>query len=62
MRETADLLSRIVIWAVQSPCSKIFRFAATPNQIYINSRPAPLEGRCATSSTRGGMRWTRMAL
>src|ERR1700692_1740072 len=33
----------------------IFRIA---NQRYSFSVP-PMEGRCATSSTRGGMRWTR---
>ena len=27
------------------PFEKIFRFAATPNQIYIDHRPVPLEGR-----------------
>jgi hypothetical protein len=29
---------------------------------YIPPRPVPPEGRCATSSTRGGMRWTLMVL
>jgi hypothetical protein len=54
MRQNGELLSRInVIWPVQSPCSKIIRFAATPNQIYINSRPAPLEGRLAIVTDAG---------
>jgi hypothetical protein len=54
MRQNGELLSRInVIWPVQSPCSKIIRFAATPNQIYINSRPAPLEGRLAIVTNAG---------
>jgi hypothetical protein len=28
---------------------------------HINNHPVPKEGRCATSSTRDRMRWTRMA-
>jgi hypothetical protein len=32
------------------------------NQFYIPSIPSHYEGRCATSTTRGGMRWTRRVL
>src|SRR6476646_833881 len=48
------------------PCpvlvEKIFRFSRRANHFYNSRRPDPQEGRCATSSTRAGMRWTRMAL
>ena len=42
--------------------AKIFRFERPPNHLYIGRRPDPQEGRCATSSTRVGMRWTRRVL
>jgi hypothetical protein len=42
------------------PSQKIFRFAATPNQIYIHGRPASSEGRIAiVTDVECGMRWTR---
>jgi len=44
----------------QAPKSKIFRFAADPNQMHILSRPGPIEGRFAIVTDVGqGMRWTR---
>ncbi len=61
LRAQRNLLSRInVIWVVQSPLAKIFRLTRRANQGHWFARPTPKEGRCATSSTRGGMRWTRM--
>jgi hypothetical protein len=43
-----------------TPFAKIFRFAFTPNQIYIPRRPVPSEGRFAIVIDVGsGMRWTR---
>src|SRR6266436_6238373 len=45
--------------ACPAPFAKIFPFAPDPNQFHVSHCPAPKEGRCATSSTRGGMRWTR---
>ena len=44
--------------ACPAPFAKIFPFAPDPNQFNVSHRPVPKEGRCATSSTRGGMRWT----
>ncbi len=41
------------------PCEKIFRLTRRANHFYNSRRPVPKEGRCATSSTREGMRWTR---
>src|SRR5579863_2089905 len=41
------------------PFWKIFLVFRNTNQVYVFRRPVPNEGRCATSSTRGGMRWTR---
>jgi hypothetical protein len=41
---------------------KIFRLTRRANHFYNSRRPVPKEGRCATSSTREGMRWTRAAL
>src|SRR5258708_37063458 len=47
-----------------TPCpalsEKIFWFSETANQVYIRSIPLHTEGRCATSRTRSGMRWTRI--
>jgi hypothetical protein len=40
---------------------KIFLFFRNANQA-MKSHPDPKEGRCATSSTRDGSRWTLMAL
>jgi hypothetical protein len=40
--------------------AKIFWFSERPNQVYIPTIPSHTEGRCATSRTRSGMRWTRM--
>jgi len=37
----------------QAPFAKIFRFAATPNQIYNCRRPVPEEGRFANVTKRG---------
>ena len=45
-----------------APLRKIFRFRRRANHLYKLPRPDPQEGRCATSSTRVGMRWTRMVL
>src|SRR5882724_2207800 len=42
------------------PCEKIFRLTRRANHFYNSRRPVPKEGRCATSSTREGMRWTRL--
>jgi hypothetical protein len=39
---------------------KIFRLTRRANHFYNSRRPVPKEGRCATSSTREGMRWTRL--
>ena len=39
--------------------TKIFRLTRRANHFYNSRRPVPKEGRCATSSTRKGMRWTR---
>src|SRR5260370_11545876 len=36
-----------------------FRLPRDPNQLTDSRRPVPKEGRWPTSSTRGGMRWTR---
>jgi hypothetical protein len=48
VHQNAILLNRInVIWVVQSPSAKIFPFPPDPNQIYIDCRPAPTEGRFA---------------
>ena len=44
------------------PAAKIFGYARRANHFYNLCRPVPKEGRCATSSTREGMRWTRAAL
>jgi hypothetical protein len=42
-----------------APFAKIFRFALYPNQIYIDCRPVPNEGRFAIVTDVGcGMRWT----
>ena len=48
-------------FAVVKPCSK--KYSALPNIriILYASHPAPPKGRCATSTTRGGMRWTLAA-
>ncbi len=45
----------------QAPFAKIFLFSFDPNQFTDSPRPVPTEGRCATSSTWSGMRWTRAA-
>src|SRR5436190_11169006 len=37
-----------------------FRLPTDPNQFTDSHRPVPKEGRWPTSSTRGGMRWTRV--
>ena len=42
--------------------TQIFSFTPDPNQIHINGVPFLQEGRCATSRTRSGMRWTQVAL
>jgi hypothetical protein len=60
LRAKPDFPSRInVIWVVQSPLAKIYRFRRRANQRHCFARPGPKEGRCATSPTRAGMRWTR---
>ena len=46
---------------VKPLCEKYFCFAERKITLYVR-RPVPLKGRCATSTTRGGMRWTLMAL
>jgi hypothetical protein len=49
-----------VIWVVQSPFAKIFRFPFTPNQWLLSRRPDPRRGRIASRhETRDGMWWTR---
>ena len=45
---------------VQSRSQKYFASPFGRNS-FIFRRPVPTEGRCATSSTWGGMRWTRIA-
>src|ERR1700681_3223623 len=52
-------VNNLAIVACLAPVAKIFRFEFLPNHLYIRRRPFPLEGRCATSSTRDGMRWTQ---
>src|SRR5712671_3611959 len=37
-----------------------FSLPADPNHFYIHHCPVPSEGRWPTSSTWGGMRWTRV--
>jgi hypothetical protein len=70
LREITDLpdgqisspSTRLPIVVCPAPFAKIFRFRRRANHFYNSRRPVPLEGRCATSSTRGGMRWTRAVL
>jgi hypothetical protein len=45
----------------QAPFAKIFLFSFEANQFTDSYCPVPIEGRCATSSTWSGMRWTRTA-
>jgi hypothetical protein len=52
-----------VIWVVQSPSAKIFRFSNTPNQWLFHAIPLPQEGRSRSSRAsragrdgRGGVR------
>jgi len=45
----------------QAPFAKIFLFSFEANQFSDSYCPVPIEGRCATSSTWSGMRWTRTA-
>src|SRR6476646_6725060 len=52
----------LVIVACLVPFAKIFCLAIEANQFTESRRPGPQEGRCATSSTRDGMRWTPAAL
>jgi len=47
---------------VSSPNSKNILLPDSRKSSLQAARPDPLEGRCATSSTRVGMRWTRMVL
>jgi hypothetical protein len=65
--DNGEFLRRINIFArranhqfpVQPLCEKYFAFPV--GQINSTTNPvSPTEGRCATSSTRDGMRWTRM--
>ena len=44
------------------PFVKIFPFSPDPNQFTDSHRPVPQWGGSRSSRTRGGMRWTRMAL
>src|ERR1700692_4091412 len=62
VRAKANFLSRInVIWVVQSLLKKYSAFQKQKTILYPHpSRPT--EGRWPSSLTRGGMRWTRMAL
>ena len=53
---------QITEFPVQPSCEKYSAFPVGQIISTSSPRPVPLEGRCATSSTRGGMRWTRMAL
>ena len=52
---------RLGKFACPVPAAKIFCFVRRANHFYNSRRPVPKEGRCATSSTREGMRWTRAA-
>src|SRR5258708_23089204 len=58
--KTARRANHFVFSEMACPASfaKIFRFAPDPNQMHIHRRPVPKEGRCATSSTRGGIHGT----
>ena len=62
MRAKTNFLRRInVIWVVQSLLKKYSAFQKQKTILYPHpSRPT--EGRWPSSLTRGGMRWTRMAL
>ena len=62
LRVKSNLLRRIkLICPVQSPSQKYFCFSEMQISRMIR-HPIPKEGRWPTSSTRGGSRWTRMAL
>ena len=58
---TAALL-QVICFGRPALLGKIFCFAIEANQFTESRRPDPQEGRCATSSTRDGMRWTPAAL
>ncbi len=45
----------------QAPFAKIFLFSPDPNQFTDSPCPVSTRGALRTSSTRGGMRWTRLA-
>jgi hypothetical protein len=54
LREKSNLLKRIkLICPVQSRLQKYFCFSEMKITLY-DLHPVPKEGRCATSSTRGG--------
>ena len=63
LRENAILLKRIkLIWAVQSPLQKYFRFLLTQITCTSFAIPARTEGRFAIVTDVGqGMRWTQAA-
>jgi hypothetical protein len=43
---------------LSSPARENIPVIAQTNQDYLPTVPSLQKGRCATSSTRGGMRWT----
>ena len=46
---------------LSSPAGKNISLSASGKSLLQLPPSCPIEGRCATSSTRGGMRWTRAA-
>ena len=62
--ETAEVICPTgCFWRdVSSPISKNISVLQHHKSPYIPPRPVPPKGRCATSSTRGGMRWTLTVL
>jgi hypothetical protein len=54
MREKFNLLNRFnLIWVVQSPLAKIFRFPCTPNQWFFRAVSTRQEGRIAIVTDAG---------
>jgi hypothetical protein len=52
----------VICWRCPAPSAKIFLFFRSANQAYdLPSRPTQ-RGDSRSSRTRGGLRWTRMAL
>jgi hypothetical protein len=51
-----------LVTCLSSPVCKNILIFRRPKSVYMFAVLSHLEGRCATSSTRGRMRWTRMVL